>query len=152
MKPLRAILSAILALALAANPLLAAALLPCCCAGKDADAKCPVCQGAESTVQSAQPAESDCCQSCCHKKTCCDTEAAASAVPGNSSVDAADCNCVKSLPPTTLGRDKISPPTVEQLWLLALVPSSIDHVVPTVPHFVLTDETRTPTGPPLLAL
>jgi hypothetical protein len=155
MKPLRAILSAILVLALAANPLLAAALLPCCCAGKDADSKCPVCQGAEATAQATQPAETDCCQSCCHT-TCCETEVAAPAVPANSSpcssITAADCNCVKSLPPTTLVRDKVASPTVEQLWLVTHVPSIIDPVVPAVRHFVLTDETNTPTGPPLLAL
>jgi hypothetical protein len=151
MKPLRASLPAILVLALAANPLLAAFTLPCCCAGKDTDSKCPVCQAAESPAKPAQPAESDCCHSCCHK-TCCETEAAAPADPSESSIDAADCNCVKSLPPTTLVRDKVAPPTVEQLWLVSHAPSTIDQVVPAVRHFVLTDELKTPTGPPLLAL
>jgi hypothetical protein len=157
MKPLRATLSAILVLALAVNPLLAAALLPCCCAGKEADSQCPVCQAAETPVKSAQPtepataAESDCCQSCCHK-SCCETDSDTPAVPAESSIDAADCNCVKSLPPSTLVRDKTAPPAVEQLWLLALAPSSIDPVIPAVRHFILTDEIRTPTGPPLLAL
>jgi hypothetical protein len=144
-------------LALAANPLLAAALLPCCCAGKDADSKCPVCQAAETPVKPAQPtqpvreAESDCCQSCCHK-TCCETEAPAPASSSPATIDAADCNCVKSLPPKALVRDKVAPPTVEQFWLVSHAPQTIDPVIPVTRHFVLTDETRTPTGPPLLAL